>query len=269
MAKNDDTEERKLPPTQTKIDRLRREGQVPRSKDIPAAFSVLLITVFLVWTFQSLLRDLASGFEFSLTLLPEAGNKLSFGYFPGIIADALLHLLLIVAVPMLIGVLAALITAIIDGQGFPFSFKHMSFDLARLNPAEGLKRIFSLSSLSEFLKSIIKFALLAAAGAGTLLYFLNALFWAPLCGERCSLAVSTHLIGTLTIIASMIMLLAAAFDIRISRALFRYENRMSKTEAKREHKDSQGNPEMKSARRQIGAEMRREPPRKQSTPERE
>jgi type III secretion protein U len=141
----------------------------------------------------------------------------------------------------------------------------MSFDFTRLNPFEGIKRLFSLASIAEFVKGLVKFVLLATAGGGAILYFLNSIFWSPLCGEACTLSATAHLLGSILVIAAGIMVAAAFFDIRISRALFRHEHRMTKTEARREYKDTQGDPKLKSARRQIGAEMRSSPPRRQGS----
>jgi type III secretion protein U len=265
MSKNDDTEEKSLPPSRVKLDRLRREGQVARSKEIPVAMSMLAITAYLAWAFGSVLRDLARMFDagfFAAGLT--GGRQPGQGLHWTALKEMGEMLYGIVWMPMLIGLAVTIAITIIDAQGFPMTMKHMSFDFGRLNPAEGIKKLFSLSSLAEFLKGIVKVALLSIAGSGAILYFLNGIFWAPLCGEACSLSVAVHLIGTIAVIAAAIMLVAAFFDLRLSRALFQREHRMTKTEARREHKDTQGDPHLKSARRQVGAEMRNAPPRRET-----
>ena len=260
MAKNDETEEKSLPPSRVKLDRLRREGQVPRSKEIPVAISVLAIAAYVTWAMGDILKDLSRSFDFSLQAAsrPDVAEAAS-----DALKQAGMALLDLIWFPLLLGLAVTITVSIVDAQGFPVSMKNMRFDFTRLNPVDGIKRLFSLPSLAEFIKGIVKFLALAAAGGGAILYFLNAIFWAPLCGESCSLSTAVHLVGTILVIASAVMLLAAFFDIRISRALFRHEHRMTKTEARREFKDTQGDPHVKSARRQIGAEMRSGPPRKQ------
>ncbi|ASY65738.1 Type III secretion inner membrane protein (plasmid) [Sinorhizobium sojae CCBAU 05684] len=263
MAKNDDAEEKSLPPSRVKLDRLRREGQVARSKELPVAVSVVAIALYLSWALGSVIRDFAHVFDLGFQALQSAEARAR----PELQAASLREmgqtLLGIVWPPLLLGLAVVFVVSIIDAQGLPASMKHMRIDFSRLNPAEGFKKLFSLSSLVEFLKGAIKLALLVVTGTGVLLYFLNAIFWSPVCGEACSLSVAVHLVGTIAIIAAGIMLLAAFVDIRISRALFRREHRMTKTEARREHKETQGDPHMKSARRQVGAEMRNAPPRRQ------
>ncbi|NTJ41868.1 EscU/YscU/HrcU family type III secretion system export apparatus switch protein [Agrobacterium larrymoorei] len=257
MAKNDDTEEKSLPPSQIKLNKLRRDGQVARSKDLPAAVSVLAITCYLVWMSQSILQSFAHFFEAPLSVLPQTGREFDIGYFGALVRSSAVELLLMVAVPAALGVVAVIVTAIIDGQGLLMSMKHMKLDFNRMNPAEGFKKMFSFSSIIEFVKSMVKFAVLTTAGAATLIYFLNAVFWSPLCGAECSLAVSSYLIATMVVIVSIIIVIAAAFDIRISRGLFQREHRMTKTESKREQKETYGDPHVRSARRRIGNEIRR------------
>ena len=259
MAKNDDTEEKRLPPSRTKLDRLRREGQVPRSRDLTTALSVLAVVAWLAWGIGGLIHDFAATFEAALGL---ARGPTGIAVLTSVLREMGVALLQIVWAPLLLGLAVTVIASIIDAQGFPVSMKHMSFDFGRLNPADGLKKIFSLNSLAEFLKGIAKLVLLSVTSAGALLYFLNGIFWSPLCGEACSLTVTVHLIGTIPVISAAIMLVAAFFDLRISRALFRHEHRMTRTEVRREHKDVHGDPHIRSARRQIGAEMRNGPPRK-------
>ncbi|PDT34760.1 type III secretion system protein [Rhizobium sp. M10] len=260
MAKNDETEEKSLPPSRVKLDRLRREGQVPRSKEIPVAISVLAVAAYVTWGMGDILKDLSRSFDFSL----QAASRLDVAEAASeALKQAGMALLDLIWLPLLLGLVVTIAASIIDAQGFPVSMKNMQFDFTRLNPVDGIKKLFSLPSLAEFGKGIVKFLILGAAGGGAILYFLNGIFWAPLCGETCSLSTAVHLLGTILVIASAVMLLAAFFDIRISRALFKHEHRMTKTEARREYKDTQGDPHVKSARRQIGAEMRNGPPRKQ------
>lgn len=257
MSGNDETEEKSLPPSDVKLARLRREGQVPRSADLPPAVSVLLISGFLAGGYAWIYRSAADFFESSFAFLPVHDKLLPEEQLGTIVYAAGEQLTALIAAPLVLGVVAVLVSAIIDAQGLVMSMKNMRFDATRLNPASGLKKIFSLSSLSEFLKSIIKCIVLCAAGMATLLYFLNSLFWAPLCGtEQCALVVTSYLTYSLMVILALIIIVAAAVDIKISRALFMRDNKMTKTEAKREQKDLYGDPEVRSARRQIGAELR-------------
>jgi type III secretion protein U len=219
VAKNDDAEEKSLPPSRVKLDRLRRDGQVPRSKDLPVAVSVVAIALYLAWALGTVIGDFAHVFDLIFQALQPAGTRVR----PDLHAMGLKEmgqaLLGIIWPPLLLGLAVILAASIIDAQGLPASMKHMRIDFTRLDPVEGIKKLFSLSSLTEFLKGVVKVVLLAVAGAGVLLYFLNAIFWSPLCGEACSLSVAVHLVGTIAIIAAAVMLLGAFVDVRLSRAL--------------------------------------------------
>ncbi len=64
MSKNDDTEEKQLPPSQIKLNRLKREGQVAHSKDVPAAASVIVISGFLILAHSWIYQSASSFFDF-------------------------------------------------------------------------------------------------------------------------------------------------------------------------------------------------------------
>lgn len=257
MSGDDDTEEKSLPPSDIKLARLRREGQVPHSADLPVAVSVLILTGILVGGYTWVFQSVAAFFEPALTLLPVHHEQMPGAYLSSVIYAAGQQLIVFLAPLLIIGVAAVLLSGILDAQGLIISMKNLRFDATRFNPVQGFKRILSLSSLAELLKSLVKCIVLFLVGAAVLLYFLNSLFWAPLCGtEQCALIVGSYMTYSLAVIIALILIVTAAVDIKISRALFRHENRMTKTEAKREQKEMYGDPEVRSARRQIGAEIR-------------
>lgn len=257
MSTNDDTEEKELPPSQIKLNKLKRDGQVAHAKDLPGAVSVIVISGFLIMAHVWIYQSAAGFFDIPLIILPEHTVIVPRDRLALMLSAAADQVLNFIMAPLILGLAAALVAAIIDGQGLLMSMKNMSFNLGKLNPAEGLKKIFSLNSLSEFLKSMIKCVIMMIAGAATLLYFFNALFWAPLCGvPECALGLSVNVTSTLMVIVALILAVAAGFDINISRALFKREHRMTKTEAKREQKDMYGSPEVRSARTRIGGELR-------------
>ncbi len=262
MSKNDDTEEKQLPPSQIKLNRLKREGQVAHSKDVPAAASLIAISGFLilgnVWIYQSV----SGFFDVPLTILPEhtvivPRERLAATLYAA--SDQLMNLLM---APLMIGLAVALVSAIIDGQGLFMSMKNMAFDLSKLNPAEGLKKIFSLSSLSEFLKSIIKCAVMMIAGAATLLYFLNALFWAH-CAEPLNVRWGCrqhyqYADGYCCHHPCCHRQLRYSHFPRALPARTSNDKNRSETRAKGMY----GSPEVRSARSRVGAELRSGPPNK-------
>ncbi|PII38991.1 type III secretion system protein [Sinorhizobium meliloti CCBAU 01290] len=259
MSKNDDAEEKSLPPSRVKLDRLRREGQVPRSKEVPVAASVFAVAAYVTWGLGDALNDLSHIFDFSL----QAASRIDVvEAASGALKQAGTALIDLIFPPLLLGLVVTIAASIIDAHGFPVSMKNMRFDFNRLNPVDGIISCF-LCRPADFTRGIVKFLFLTAATGSAIVYFLNDIFWAPLCGVSCSLSTAVHLVGTIVIVASGLMLLAAFFDVRISRALFKHEHRMTKAEARREHKDTQSDPHVKSARMQRGAEMRNGPPGKQ------
>jgi type III secretion protein U len=256
MAGQDETEEKILLPSQTKINKLRREGNVPRSRDSQAAASVAAVLVYLGIFRGHLLADLHISIDSAMTVFgadQATPVTLLIGSAWAIFRDFIL-------VPMLVGVVAAVIVGLIDGKGLPVSMKAMQLDFSRLSPSEGLKKIFKIDNLSEFLKAIVKLVIITALFVAIFLHYLNDILWAPLCGEICSVGTSAALFRACLSAGALVMLISAFFDIGLARALFRREHRMTRSEAKRENKENMGDPHMRYARSRLGKEILNDPP---------
>lgn len=131
----------------------------------------------------------------------------------------------------------------------------IKFDLTRLNPVNGFKNLFSMKSVKEIIKAVlyliatiifvtwmvktVPFSVYQALGAspGTAYRFWVSAGFQTAAG---------FLLALLPIAAG-----AAAADFW----LYRKDLRMEKHEVKQEFKETQGNPEVKKRRREIGEEL--------------
>ena len=146
--------------TPFKLEEARRQGQVAKSPDLVSllVLGVVLISVFAAggWaTRQSLemaSRLLISSGQVSI----EPAQVLFIGRW---VSEQVLQIL----APLLILVVCAAVIANLVISGPVFSFKPLSPQFSRLNPAQGLKRVFSLRTLYETGKTIFKLALIMVA----------------------------------------------------------------------------------------------------------
>jgi type III secretion protein U len=244
MAGAGDAEDRPLPPSLTRLRDLRRDGQVPRSRDFPAAVALV---AGLAWLALSL-RGIGARMEAAFMAVVLVGRPFAET------AAALALDLAVIAAGVILPVFAVMAVAhvaasVAETRGVVASFAAVSFDVNRLNPAEGLRRLFGLHGWVELGKSLVK--ALAVLGVLVLLLRgrLNDLLWAPACGVGCLPGVAVVTIGTALVAGSAVLLLLGLADLPLSRALFRRDHRMSLSEMKRETKQDQGDPAIRRERR--------------------
>src|SRR5438105_2403014 len=153
----DQSEEKTLPASDKKLRDARRKGQVPHSKDMVSAltFVAAMSYVLLGWAeIDDRLRQL-------LDLVATAAAR----PFTNVAAPALaLAIDILLRSSLLLGaavVTAAFIGGIAATSGPVLAFEPLQPKLERINPAEGLKRLFSVKGLVEFLKTLVKLLILA------------------------------------------------------------------------------------------------------------
>lgn len=237
-----------------KLQEARKRGQVSKSTDIG---SVVMLVTFTV-VFLATARNMALAIEQTFLVLFAAPATLTFNernLLPWL-ADVTEPLAIAMS-PLLIAlVLAALFGTLIQ-TGFVFSSHPLKPDFNRLNPAQGMKKFFNLRILFELFKVCLKLALVGIAlysGSRFLLPEIQQLMLLlpAALPERIS-ALFAKSMFTLVIIFVAVALL----DLLFSRFEFARQMRMSRRELKDEHKRRDGDPEIKSKRRQMQQEMRK------------
>ncbi len=166
--------------------------------------------------------------------------------------DVLVLLLIIIIGAMGLGVLVGALQT-----KFLISFKAIKFDLNRINPVQGFKRLFSLRSIFELLKALLKVAIVVIVGyyaiKGKWQDFLLYPFM-PIQDSAGHLALLIHDVMIRTGIA---LLALAVLDFYYQRWEYEKSLRMTKQEVKDEMKDIEGNPEVKRKQRQMMYEILR------------
>lgn len=151
-------------------------------------------------------------------------------------------------------VLTVVFFEIIQLKGLNFSAHPLKPDFNRLNPAKGLKRIFSGRTLKEAIKSILK--LLSYAGYSILIsYFYVIQKQITMIDAPSALATLMPAVFKLLFGYAGIALCFATIDQVIARQEFAKQMRMSRSEVDRENKDREGEPRLKQKRKQTHAEL--------------
>ncbi|GAB7543329.1 flagellar biosynthesis protein FlhB [Cupriavidus sp. CuC1] len=246
MSEESDLEKTE-PASARRLEKAREEGQVVRSREL-ATLIMLMSGVVGLWTLGGTLASkLDAVLHASLAFEPAIAfdtsrmmSRFGIAVWEGLLA--FLPLLLFfgaaaLAGPMLLG-------------GWMFSAKSFAPDFSRLSPLKGLGRLFSSQSLVELTKAIAK-ALLVGSVAGWVLWRrlpeAIALMSAPI--HEALLHMLEMVLSCSAMVAGSLVLVAA-LDVPWQYWTFYKKLRMTKEEVKQEHKDSEGDPHIKSRIRQ-------------------
>jgi flagellar biosynthetic protein FlhB len=153
--------------------------------------------------------------------------------------------------PTACGAVAAVLAAGALQTGFLMRLEALQPDLSRISPLHGIKRLFSIETSVQALKSAVKLAALAAALWVALRRLLPTLAspaaWSPQTLMRTLQGEATHLLFVLGG-AQATLALADLLWVRIHHA---NRHRMSRQEQRDEHKDTEGNPLVRQRLRQL------------------
>lgn len=245
--------EKTFAPTPKRLADAAKKGDVLRSRELATLAATGTGAVLLMglgpWLAESMAATARAGFTFDRAALD--------GFAPGaVLADAALAVLPPV---MVLGLVVALVTAgsqllLGDGRFVP---GNAGFKGSRINPLSGLKRIFGWQGLIELGKGLAKLALLGAIAWSWAAAHLPGLLVLGRSGLEAQIGLATGamtgLVGAL--LAGLVVI--AAIDYPLQRFQRGKRLKMSLQELRDENKESEGSPEMKSARRQRQRDLAR------------
>jgi type III secretion protein U len=240
----DTSEEKSLPATPKKLQDAREKGQVAKSQDLAAAVAVSVSVLYLYAVaprIETHVRELIDAVvriyrEPFAELLPQVLELAA-----RIFMLAILPLVAIVCVVVVLASVAAM-------RGPVFSVEPLTPNMDHINPAKGLKRIFSLKSIVEFIKALVKVTALAVAFVVVFRLGLQQLLESPYCGPACIYDTFFSLLTPLVKATLIAFVVVGVIDVVLQRRLFLREMRMTRTEFKREMKDVEGDPVIKRER---------------------
>ncbi len=244
----DSAQDRRLPATQRKIQKSRRDGQIARSRDL-AHFAVLAAGIGGLSLLGSTISDwlsgrLAAGLRFDVRTLAS----------PQLMLDWLMALVLpvgLVMLPLLAGGVALVAGSSLLAGGWNFSFKAMEPKLEKINPLAGFKRLFSGQQMIQTLKACLLALLIGSMGAAWL--WTQWPRYAELLAMPLPAALGAGgqlmlggLLGVLGLLAAF-----ALVDVPLQKQLLLRRLRMSIKEVKEEMKQVEGNAEIKGKQKAL------------------
>jgi flagellar biosynthetic protein FlhB len=251
-----DKESRTEEATDKRLTDAREDGNVPSSREAPNftyLLSALLVIAVLGKAFIGHLAGLLTGLLSNVgSIRLESGGDLS------MLFDVVGKAAAAVTAPIILAFSAAgIIASIVQHPPTPI-FKRVMPDLSRLSPSKGLKRIFSMTGLFEFVKLSLRMVVIAATSVAILMYmwhdFTNSIWSDP----SAILALSQKGVAALLTALALLSFSLLVFDFPVAHVLWRRSLRMAPQEIKDERKQMEGDPHMKARRRAIARSRARQ-----------
>ncbi len=237
----------------------RKEGNVMQSKDVVTA-AFILLAFFILRIMAKFMYSLTThSMSYWLTLagggMDDNGTRIDgMQAAPKLILE-IGKVVLLTAGPILLA--SILIPVIATGiqTKFIFSKKSFQFKISKLNPIQGIKKMFSLSAVFELAKSLIKMIILIAVVyseiKGRITDFARLMQLDLMSG----LLYTADAVFSICMKIALVFVAVAAVDFLFQRYKFEKDIKMTKQEVKEEFKQMEGDPQIKSKRRQRQQQM--------------
>lgn len=252
MSDNDQSGEKTEQPTPKRLDDARKEGNIPRSRELSTA-AVYGACVLAMMAFSGMLAR--GGLEWmKQALQPDPGLLQQPAELLGHAGQLLLSGMLVIAPLLAIGLLASFVSPVLMG-GLQWTNKSLVPKLDRMSPIAGLKRLYGGEAVAEFAKSLLRVLFVGAAGTLVMISsmpLLRGLLHKPL---ETAIADGLQFALRLMLATAAAFFLLAALDAPYQRWNWLRKLKMTREELKREHKESEGSPEVKGRIRQMQMQM--------------
>ena len=249
MAEENDAQEKTEQPSERKLEKAREEGRIVTSKEMFVFTSLFAGLIVMLGVLQMGGYGLSVWSEL-FTIRPQSELDTLIEHQMALVLKFVIAVTAIVGTPLMVIIVATQFAV----GGLIFAPKAMAFKGSRINPVAGLKRMFSMKSLVELGKSLLKVLLLFGIGAAIIFYYMPGVIWFPDGSmDQALLMMGTYIpfmVGGLLVA----LLIIAILDFAWQRYSFMKEMRMSRQDMKEEFKQTEGSPEVKAKIRRLQME---------------
>ncbi|MEM6781604.1 MAG: flagellar biosynthesis protein FlhB, partial [Pseudomonadota bacterium] len=241
-------------PTPKKLEESRKKGQVAMSREVSNWVMLFMGSIVVLAFGPKMMENLMvhmSNYIVNAHSIPGVPGGMEY-----VFVDSFWHVMGILFVPLGLLMFAAFAGPFLQ-VGPLFAPEAVKPDIKKISPIEGFKRLFSVKSLVEFAKGILKIGLIGLVGVILLIPFFGTMehmIGMPIVsvlGELHSL-VFRLMAGVL-----VVLMIIAMLDLVFQRQQHYQKMRMTKQELKDEYKQAEGDPHIKAKLRQLRQEKAR------------
>lgn len=253
FAKDGPGGEKTEQPTAKKLRDARKEGQVAKSKELGLGVGLLAMFLLLKLWVGMLGNQFMELFSLVYNKIPDfaslVAGEISNWDFMILFREVMIEILIMMLPFMGIALVVGIAIEIYQVKWNPTS-KPLRPKLSKMNPVNGFKKFFSMNSLIELLKAILKIGLIIWVAYSTLKDEWRNLFILYDMPIEQAIALMGEIVINLGIKISLIYMIIAFADLIYQKWKFKQDMMMTKQEVKDEYKQAEGDPKIKGKIRQ-------------------
>ena len=260
FAKDGPGGEKTEPATAKKLKEAREDGKVAKSKELTAAFDLivlfLVLKIFVSFVGNRLINSFVDIYGRIPDFVRENAVDVTEKSVAALMSDVLIQILIVCVPFFAFGFVVTALISVIQ-VGWKVTGKPLQPKFDKFNPINGFKRIFSKDSIFELIKSILKIFVIIYVAYTSIRGNAQDIFIL----YEIPLMQAIMLCGTVIINAglkiSLVYLVIGLADFIYQKYRFNEDMKMTKQEVKDEMKNSEGDPQIKSKQRQRMQEASR------------
>ncbi|OYX29938.1 MAG: flagellar biosynthesis protein FlhB [Caulobacterales bacterium 32-69-10] len=254
MAEEQDRASQTEEPTQRKLDEARRKGDVVKSPEVAAVAALAAAIGVVVLSGGWMARTMAEA------LLPFIAHPDEISL-TGLGGVSVMRTAVMACAPVLLVLVAAALAGAFGNliqHGLLWAPSKLAPAYSKVDPMAGLKRLFGLDNLMNFIKSLAKIAALSAVTWMVLKPRAALIEELPALQPEAILPVSAEIMRALAMAVLIVMTLIAGADWFWSRQRFMARMRMTREQVKQDHKETEGDPHVKGKQKQLRMQRSRQ-----------
>ncbi|GGZ00683.1 MULTISPECIES: flagellar biosynthesis protein FlhB [Shewanella] len=252
MAENQDGQEKTEQATSRRLEQAREKGQVARSRELGTSAVLLAAAIGLMVIGPSLAKSLMEMMTkvYTMDRSQIFDTNSMFTVWQTVISELGWPVLGFI---LMLGAVAFIGNIVLGG--ITFSTEAIMPKGTKMNPVNGLKRMFGIQAVVELTKGIAKFSVVALSGYFLLTYYFPDILNLSQDNLPGNVGHALKLLIWLFILLCASTLLIVVIDVPYQIWNHNKQLRMTKQEVKDEYKDTEGKPEVKGRIRQLQREM--------------
>lgn len=248
FAKDGPGGEKTEPATSKKLNDIRKEGQVAKSKELITAVSLMSLFIILKVYLSKLgtgLIDVYTQVYNSISkVVDDSYNGLQIRTAGSVMQQVIIDMIKLVIPILLVAIVIAILGNMLQ-QKWMVTAKPLQPKFSKISPISGFKRMFSVRQLVELIKSIAMISIIMIVVYNTVKSKMNILLTFYDVGLNTALSTVGSIIIDLGIKISAVFLIVGFADLFYQRIKFKNDNMMTKQEVKDEFKNTEGDPQVK------------------------
>jgi flagellar biosynthesis protein FlhB len=249
----DSFQEKTEQPTEKRLEDARKKGQVAQSKELFSCFTVLFTAIFLYYSVSHGFNEM---YKVYMNYVTNINLDVNVSTIYEILSFSMFKWMRLVLPIFALLCAIALLGSVLQ-SGFMWNSESIKFDFEKLDPAAGIKKLFSKRSAVEILKSLLKIVVLVYISYSIITKELPDLISLPFKDIETIIEYLGKTSFRLALKVSIILSFIAGLDFLFQKWQHNKELMMTQQEVKEEYKDREGNPLIKSRIRSLQREMSR------------